>query len=76
MNTIPTVSEIWFSKTGTSINTEEYDAMIEFAKLHKQEALRTAAKTKVEGHFGSGNYSRDALDQETILNCYPDELIK
>jgi len=40
---IPTAEEVWSENTGSSINQEEYSALIEFAKLHVMAALQAAA---------------------------------
>ena len=43
-DTIPTNEEIWFDNTGNKINQEEYSAMVEFAKLHVEAALKEASE--------------------------------
>jgi hypothetical protein len=52
------------------------ECMIEFAKLHVEQALKEASETKVEGYHGSGKYNRDFSDKDSILNSYPSENIK
>ena len=44
MAEISTAEEFWFKNTGQNINQEEYSAMIEFAKMHVEAALKEASE--------------------------------
>jgi hypothetical protein len=52
------------------------DAMIEFAKLHVEAALRTASEEAylIESIKHSAIY--DTIDKDSIINAYPLNLIK
>ena len=56
------------------------DAMIEFAKLHVEVALKTAsqkAETKKDvAIFAEGTFTTQIVDKDSILNSYPIENIK
>jgi hypothetical protein len=78
-NKIETAEEFWFKNTGQNINQEEYSAMVEFAKLHVEAALKAASDKASLTDFAyeflqEGAY--DAIDKDTILNAYPVENIK
>ena len=77
-DTIPTIEEIWFDNTGNKINQEEYSAMVEFAKLHVEAALKASEKASLTDFayefLQEGAY--DAIDKDTILNAYPLDNIK
>ena len=49
------------------------EAMIEFAKLHVEEALKEASEKVTTDGYGDG-YA--GIDEESILNAYPLENIK
>ena len=84
---IPSVEGFWMDKTGNTPNQEEFTAMIEFAKLHVEAALK-AASEKVrltdfayeflqEGAYEDADGNKvDAIDKDTILNAYPLDNIK
>ncbi len=42
MEKISTAKDVFFRNTGKTINQEEYSAMIEFAKMHTELALKEA----------------------------------
>lgn len=68
--------------TRTDIKVEQhYDLMIEFAKLHVQEALKQAnEKVIVKEEYQYDEYDNCILiakiDRDSILNAYPLENIK
>ena len=78
MKKILTAEELYFQITGCHINHRDIKhAMIEFAKLHVEAALKEAAhesqcynKTKFPG---DENW---VVDIESILNSYPLDKIK
>lgn len=72
---VPTVEETWFKNTGSSINQEEYAAMIEFAKLHVEAALK-AATNNAKMDSDPFDYEDEWIDKDSILNAYPLENIK
>ena len=55
-------------------------AMIEFAKMHVQEALRLASVEAEVGHELSNPYDPNSeyqiVNKDSILNAYPLDLIK
>ena len=71
-----------FNEEENNIDKLYYDsyvkkAMIEFAKMHVQEALRLASE-KAQA-FNKSKFSSDInpqVDMESILNAYPLDLIK
>lgn len=76
-NKVPIAEEFLLIKTG-AISRSITDAMIEFAKLHVKAALEAAAESAVANFIC---YPRDVIDdlevdRDSILNAYPDELIK
>jgi len=76
---IPSAEEFWMDKTGNTPNQEEFTAMIEFAKLHVEAALKEASEKASLTDFAweflqEGAY--DAIDKDTILNAYPLDNIK
>jgi hypothetical protein len=85
MEKIPT-AEAWLKHfeenayPGTSIS----ECMIDFAKLHVEQALKEAsekAETKIKmidyvGVRAGGQYEDKVVDKESILNSYPLEKIK
>jgi hypothetical protein len=77
MNTIPTAEEVWFKNTGNNINQMEYSAMIEFAKLHVEAALKAAYNNSecVNKAKFSGDQNWQ-VDENSILNSYPLDNIK
>jgi hypothetical protein len=68
---LSTAEEFWYKNTGQSINQEEYQAMIEFAKMHVKEALEAAANEY---------YPKDKENFEIVagrfINAYPIDKIK
>ncbi len=68
---LSTAEEFWYKNTGQSINQEEYQAMIEFAKMHVKEALEAAANEY---------YPKDKENFEIVagrfINAYPMGKIK
>lgn len=84
MNKIPTAEE--FIKSYLDINKNEeshfnklldednYDVMIEFAKLHVEAAIKECIESSPSGS------STDTVNYEDVVkalkNCYPDENIK
>jgi hypothetical protein len=71
---LPTAEEFWYKNTGQSINQEEYSAMIEFAKLHVEAALKAAVKNvEIKPMEHAGFYM---VDSGSILKSYPTENIK
>jgi hypothetical protein len=70
MNKIPTAEEFWFKNTGQNINQEEYSAMIEFAKLHVEAALKEASK-KVTVTRDKEFYTLSNVNKNSILKSYP-----
>jgi predicted AAA+ superfamily ATPase len=73
-NKISTAEEFWFKNTGQNINQEEYSAMVEFAKLHVEAALKEASE-KATVYADEGGYS-EFVDEQSILNAYPLDNIK
>lgn len=93
MEKIPTAKE--FIENYIKENNDSYvdveDALIEFAKLHVEAALKAASKsskvrkdtyvmgrgtTEVEQMFNYSNGTSHYVDQVSILNSYPLENIK
>ncbi len=79
MEQIPTAEEL-IDKTGShefwdnfhGVKEELKDAMIEFAKLHVEAALKAAVK-----HLPyDDKMNQSLLDERAILNSYPLEKIK
>lgn len=56
------------------------DAMVEFAKLHVQVALKAASQKAVTKEdiaiFSEGTFVTQIVDKDSILNSYPLENIK
>lgn len=79
MNKVPTAEEFLKSKGYISDNhnfNREIDFLIEFAKLHVQQALKTAL-LKHDLTYEKDEYGVEAfLDHNSILNAYPLEKIK
>ena len=72
---IPTAEETYNKITGCIINHKDVKgAMIEFAKLHVEAALK-AASEKALVYADEGGYS-EFVDEDSILNAYPLENIK
>ena len=46
-------------------------AMIEFAKLHVEAALKEASDTKISGVYSKTKYKRGDDDKNSILDAYP-----
>jgi hypothetical protein len=72
---LSTAEEFWYKNTGQSINQEEYQAMIEFAKLHVEAALKAAV---INGELTHIKYTENdyCIDEKSIINSYPLENIK
>lgn len=77
-NKIPTAAEFaWnqeedFKGILAEMNYQEvYKLMIEFAKLHVKKALKDASK-KANLKYNNGLFA----DKDSILNAYPEDLIK
>ena len=75
-----TAEDIFFKNAGKTINQEEYSAMIEFAKLHVEAALKEAsenAKAHIDhnGEWVSTNV-KSRVNKDSIINSYPLENIK
>lgn len=71
MSKIPTAEEFYKQTTGCLMNHRDIKiAMIEFAKLHVEAALREA---EIAGQTNWGNSKKM---KESILNAYPLENIK
>ena len=70
---IPTAEETYYKITGCIINHKDIKtAMIKFAKLHVESALKEASENVIiDGH--PFEYE---LDKNSILNAYPLENIK
>lgn len=66
-NELPTAREFLAKYNPPTIG----DAMIEFARMHVKAALKSAAESE-ELNFKDKYW----VDQDSILNAYPDELIK
>jgi negative regulator of sigma E activity len=87
MKNIPTAEELLlavvidnnnsFDLNDFKITSDVTKAMVEFAKIHVQEALKQASqnvKTKEEWWQDNGNpngFSYTAVDRDSILNAYP-----
>ena len=52
------------------------DAMIEFAKIHVEAALKAASETKISSDFLTYSYTRYSDDKDLILNAYSLDNIK
>lgn len=77
MEKIPTAKKL----LEQSVDVHKYgadveEAMIEFAKLHVKKALKVAAENAKE--YGNLTHRLPIynLDKESILNAYPETLIK
>jgi hypothetical protein len=76
MEKIPTTAEeFWFKNTGQNINQEEYSAMVEFAKLHVEAAIKAKVAAMKEVSYEDSSYSINELDSFT-KHSYPLENIK
>jgi len=76
MSNIPTVEETYLKYTKCVMNHGDIKkAMVEFAKLHVEIALREAsekATTKEDvAIFAEGTYRTQIIDRDSILNAYP-----
>jgi hypothetical protein len=85
MHNIPTAEEFIIKlevKEGflLSNDTDELKVIsksyIEFAKMHVKLALEAAAETTFAINNEYGGYVRGGDDKESILNAYPETLIK
>ena len=80
MSKIPTAEEFYKQTTGCTINHGDVKtAMIEFAKLHVEAALKAASEKATSSAFYSpdndGTYD-SSVHKSSILNAYPLENIK
>lgn len=88
MKEIPTAEEFWseiisseneFSMLTTlkksGMHKHVFEAMRRFAKLHVEAALKEASE-KAEAKVGAGERSFLYVDENSILNAYPLNLIK
>lgn len=82
MSKIPTAEEIlknsetWEEDYSTVSKYDAEQAMIEFAKLHVQKALESAAKNGKAHHTYPWNRSDPYVIESSILESYPLENIK
>ena len=91
MEKLPTAEEILTKhreRYPLGLYTATSQAMIEFAKLHVKAALEAASKSVKVVHknykgqhnikfpYSVDDYSDLHLDKESILNAYPENLIK
>ena len=77
MEKIPTAEDIFFRNAGKTINQEEYSAMIEFAKMHVEQALKEASEGQIKKDiYMMAEYGESMNWKESILNSYPLENIK
>lgn len=79
MNKIPTAEEYLIGKgmRGLAGHTVLKDYMIEFAKLHVKAALEAAyINSEIVNNPKYFNDINFVVDSDSILNAYPDELIK
>lgn len=76
-NKLPT-AEYWIKNEMNIIDVQEAaKKLIEFAKLHVQEALRQASeKAKIVDTGVTDSYFDAAIDKESILNAYNLDNIK
>ena len=68
MEKIPTAEEFWIAFQDSSSFTVP-EAMIEFAKLHVEAALKGASATDLVS--GRSYEHRTEYDKDSILNSYP-----
>jgi hypothetical protein len=82
MNNIPTAEEFLNrDESGVFSDVDIARAMIEFAKLHVEAALKAASENAEIEDIGSPNgngewMSHEIINQNSILNAYPLDLIK
>ena len=92
MNNIPTAEEVMIKYIpngtvnikGKGDGKPQYQAekdiiqkcMIEFAKLHVKAALEAASKVKPREDWYRGRFHGCEVDRDSILNAYPENLIK
>ena len=73
MNQLPTAQEFLEYRTPKGIDNvypDYWEAMIDFAKLHVEAALKKAAKNAYYRDF-SGYIRRSDENRDSILNAYP-----
>jgi hypothetical protein len=75
MEKLPTAEYIFKENTGYGINQEEYSAMIEFAQIHVEAALKAKVDAMKEVSYEDSSYSIKELDSFT-RDSYPLENIK
>ena len=80
MSKIPTTEEFYKQTTGCLMNHRDIKkAMIEFAKLHVEAALKEASEKAeiITKEIGGGlNIEWKEIDKDSILNAYPLNLIR
>ena len=74
MSEIPTAYQFLTTFTDDPDDDTIYEAMIEFAKLHVEQALKQASATDIVS--GRSYKHRAEHDKDSILNSYPLENIK
>jgi hypothetical protein len=76
MEKIPTAEELMQSKNGDDYThwEEIHEMLIEFAKLHVQQALKEAS-VKASVYADEGGYT-EFVDEYSILDSYPLDKIK
>jgi hypothetical protein len=75
---IPTAEQIankWALDDGDLLHDAAIEAMKEYANLHREAALKAAAKMATFTHRTSDGL-RFVASKESILNAYPKELIQ
>ena len=70
---IPTAKELFNKMLGENDECTSTEMMIEFAKMHVEEALKQASEKATTDGYGDG-YA--GIDEESILDAYPLENIK
>jgi len=73
---ILTGKETYDSEYPTVSKHDALEAMIEFAKLHVEEALKQASENALLGNTEKGVYSVLAVSKDSILKSYPLENIR
>ena len=80
MNKISTAEEILQNKRNEAYFFPKMDyhveAMIEFAKLHVETALKEASEKATAGHSYPWTHSEPYVNEDSILNAYPLDNIK
>lgn len=77
MSNIPTAKEFIFKNKDRFQGLSVDEWLIEFAKLHVEEALKAAVKDAYIEDFGSMQEGTTCIiDEDSILNAYPLNNIK